>query len=110
MPSSGELRGAHGARGLDVEVVVLESEDRFGGKILSGEFRGRRVDFGPDNFLTRNPSAAELCDELGIGDDLLRSRRRARHQWLPGAGSTPMPAGLILGLPPDLSPSPAPGS
>ncbi len=89
-----------GATG-DVEVVVLEAEDRFGGKILSGGFRGRPVDFGPDNFLTRNPSAAELCDLLGIGDDLLAPATSSASVVSRGR-LHPMPAGLILGLPPDL--------
>jgi oxygen-dependent protoporphyrinogen oxidase len=89
-----------GATG-DLEVVVLEAEDRFGGKILSGGFRGRPVDFGPDNFLTRNPSAAELCDLLGIGDDLLAPATSSASVVSRGR-LHPMPAGLILGLPPDL--------
>src|ERR1035438_10086199 len=77
-PASLELRDgpAHQEGGPDFEVVLLESDDRFGGKILSREFRGRPVDFGPDNFLTRNPSANELCDQLGIGDDLDRKSTR----------------------------------
>jgi len=102
-PVSRELQDGsdHPDGASGVEGVLLESDDRFGGKILSGEFRGRAVDFGPDNFLTRNTSAAELCGQLGIDDDLVApvtssasvvSRGRLR----------PLPAGLILGLPPDL--------
>ncbi|MGO9334630.1 MAG: protoporphyrinogen oxidase [Acidimicrobiales bacterium] len=87
--------------GPDIEVVVLESDDRFGGKILSGEFRGRPVDFGPDNFLTRNPSAAELCFQLGIGDDLVAPATSSASVVTRGR-LQPLPSGLILGLPPDL--------
>jgi oxygen-dependent protoporphyrinogen oxidase len=85
----------------EVEVVVFESDDRFGGKILSGEFRGRRIDFGPDNFLTRNPSAADLCSLLGIGDDLLAPATSSASVVARGR-LHPMPAGLILGLPPNM--------
>jgi len=90
------LAGAPGA-----EVIVLESEGRFGGKILSGEFRGCQIDLGPDNFLTRNPSAAELCRELGIGERLAAPATSSASVVARGR-LRPMPAGLILGLPPDL--------
>jgi len=80
---------------------VLESDDRFGGKIASGEFRGCSIDFGPDNFLTRNPSAAELCGQLGIADDLLAPATSSASVVARGR-LHPLPAGLILGLPPDM--------
>jgi len=92
--------GSRGA-GAKVDVVLVEADDRFGGKILSGEFRGRQLDLGPDNFLTRNPRAAELCSELGIGDDLVAPATSSASIVARGK-LHPMPAGLILGLPPDL--------
>ena len=85
----------------DTGVVLLESDERFGGKILSGEFRGCSLDFGPDNFLTRNASAAELCNQLGIGDDLVAPATSSASVVARGR-LRPLPAGLILGLPPDL--------
>jgi oxygen-dependent protoporphyrinogen oxidase len=85
----------------DLEVRVLESEDHFGGKVLSGEFRGRSIDFGPDNFLTRNPSAADMSDELGLGGALIAPATSSA--WVVSRGRLhPMPGGLILGLPPNL--------
>lgn len=100
-PGDGPARAAAGGRGGEVEVVVLEADDRFGGKVLSGEFRGCRVDFGPDNFLTRNDSVVELCDQLGIGRDLVAPATSSASVVARGR-LRPMPAGLILGLPPDL--------
>ena len=69
----GEGRNGAASRGgrKNLEIVVLEADDRFGGKILSGLFRGRPIDFGPDNFLTRNPRLAELCDILALSEDLI---------------------------------------
>ncbi|MGO9584295.1 MAG: protoporphyrinogen oxidase [Acidimicrobiales bacterium] len=87
--------------GADLEVVVIESDYRFGGKILSSEFRGRPVDLGPDNFLTRNPSAAELSRQLGIGEDLVAPATSSASVVARGR-LHPLPAGLVLGLPPDL--------
>ena len=103
-PASLELRdhSSHHKGESNLEIVVLESGDRFGGKILSGEFRGRSLDFGPDNFLTRNPSLTELCDQLAIGDDLVAPATSSASVVARGA-LRPLPTGLILGLPPDLS-------
>jgi oxygen-dependent protoporphyrinogen oxidase len=109
--STGDLHDGAGVRGRDgsrlptgagnLEVVLLESDERFGGKILSGEFRGRTIDFGPDNFLTRNASAAELCAQLGIAEDLMAPATSSASVVARGR-LHPLPAGLILGLPPDL--------
>jgi oxygen-dependent protoporphyrinogen oxidase len=104
--------GKHGASGVrtggatkggrgDLEILLLEADDRFGGKIRSGEFRGRPIDLGPDNFLTRNPSAADMSDILGIGEDLVAPATSSASVVARGR-LRPMPTGLILGLPPDL--------
>jgi oxygen-dependent protoporphyrinogen oxidase len=102
-PVSRELEGGSDHEDVkpDTEVILLESDDRFGGKILSGEFRGCSLDFGPDNFLTRNASAAGLCNQLGIGEDLVAPATSSASVVARGR-LRPLPAGLILGLPPDL--------
>lgn len=91
----------HGNIAPDLGVLVLEADARFGGKVVSGEFRGRSIDFGPDNFLTRNPSAADMCDELGIGENLI-SPATSSASVVSRGRLHPMPGGLIFGLPPNL--------
>ena len=54
------------------EVVVFEARDRFGGKLRSAEFGGRRVDLAADAFLARRPEATELCGELGLTESWSR--------------------------------------
>lgn len=96
------LGAAHALSAVaDTEVVLFEAGTRWGGKILTGEFRGRRVDLGPDNFLTRNARAAELCEELGIGG-LLTPPSTSSAAVLARGRLQPLPSGLILGLAPDL--------
>lgn len=99
-PSGADPRELPNGR-RDVEVVVLEGDERLGGKILSGQFRGRPVDFGPDNFLTRDPTAAELCRQLGLGDDLAAPATSSASVLARGR-LRPLPAGLVLGIPTDL--------
>ncbi|HCB34916.1 MAG TPA: protoporphyrinogen oxidase, partial [Acidimicrobiaceae bacterium] len=86
-----------------VEVLVLESDDRLGGKIRTTDFAGHPVDEGADSFITRTPAAIELCRRLDIGPlvspaqngaFVVRTRRRTRLLR--------MPAGLVLGVPTSL--------
>lgn len=101
----GGISGLTAARCLasspGVEVVVLEAADRCGGKILTGEFRGLPVELGPDNFLTRDPSAAHLCRQLGLGEDLVAPATSSASVVARGH-LRPLPAGLVLGIPTDL--------
>jgi oxygen-dependent protoporphyrinogen oxidase len=60
------LAAAWEASGRDgVDVVVLEAEDRLGGKILTSDLDlpsgPMVVDEGADAFLARVPDAVELC-------------------------------------------------
>ena len=63
------------------------SPGRLGGKLRTTPFAGRLVDEGADAFLARVPGGRELCDELGLGDDLVSpaDRRRLRR----GGGRAP---------------------
>jgi len=90
--------GAAGPAADTPRVVLLEAGPTVGGKLRSEPFAGRSVDMGPDGFLGRRPEAADLCAEVGLGDDLVpiatsgaavlaRGRRRS------------LPAGLVLGIP-----------
>ncbi|MDA8291547.1 MAG: protoporphyrinogen oxidase [Actinomycetota bacterium] len=84
------------------EVVVLEADGRVGGKLVTTEFRGRPLDVGPDNFITRNDAATRLCREVGLGDELLApatSRAAVHARGRPRA----LPAGLVLGIPTDFA-------
>lgn len=79
-------------------VVVLEADDRLGGKILSGEIGGRRVDLGPDAFVARRPEAITLCNELGIEEELVAPGARGAFVWARGR-LRPMPQDIALGIP-----------
>lgn len=80
-----------------VNVEVVESTDRLGGKIRTSEIGGRDVDEGPDAFLRRVPDALELCEEVGV-DDLVSPARGDASVWIDGE-LRPLPSGLVLGVP-----------
>ncbi|HVC71927.1 MAG TPA: protoporphyrinogen oxidase [Acidimicrobiales bacterium] len=79
-------------------VIVLEADDRLGGKLRTESFGGRPVDLGPDAFVARRPEALALCAELGLTEDLVAPGLRGAYVWARGR-LRPLPAGLALGVP-----------
>ncbi len=67
---------------LEVEVLVLEKQQRTGGKIWSIEEEGFLCEWGPNGFLDNKPMTLELCQQLGISDQLLRSNDNARKRFI----------------------------
>ena len=88
-------------------VVLIDSAERLGGKILSTPFEGRLVDEGADAFLLRVPWATELCDELGISAERISPAvggASVAHPAARGTQLTPLPDGLVGGMPTRLGP------
>ena len=90
--------GAQGPHATTPRVELLESSHRLGGALLSEEFAGRVIDFGPDGFLARRPEAVTLARELGLGDKLRAIAASGASIWLRGELEN-LPEGLILGVP-----------
>ncbi|MGA8371396.1 MAG: protoporphyrinogen oxidase [Acidimicrobiales bacterium] len=84
-------------------VVILEADDRLGGKLQRTTFAGRTVDLAPDAFLARRPEATELCEELGISDELVPVGASGADVLARGR-LRELPAGLNLGVPTRLWP------
>ena len=72
--------------GLTVETIVLEKKDRLGGKIGSVKENGYLCEWGPNGFLDNKPMTLELCDRLGIKEQLLRSDDNARKRFIYSGG------------------------
>ena len=94
--------------GTDVpRVVLIDSAERLGGKIHSTPFEGRLVDEGADAFLLRVPWAIDLCDELGITAERISPAiggASVAHRGKRGLQLTPLPDGLVGGVPTRLGP------
>lgn len=79
-----------------VEVTILESSNRPGGTIWTERRDGFRVEIGPNGFLASKPSTYQLCQELGLGDQLVQATEAAsknRYLFLDGKLKK-LPAGL----------------
>lgn len=86
----------------DVDVTVLESSPRVGGKLLVTQLEGIAVDEGAESVLATRPEAVRLIRDAGLGDDLVHPTS-AVPQLVVGSDLRPMPAGLVMGVPTDLA-------
>jgi len=76
------LQGRARAADVDLEVKVLEKEERPGGKIWSIKDQGYLCEWGPNGFLDSKPQTLDLCADLGISNQLLRSNDNARKRYI----------------------------
>ena len=104
----GGIAGLAAARRLEAlvpeaELTLLEGDSRLGGKILTEHAAGFLVEGGPDSFLSRKVRGPELCQELGLGDELVGRRPENARTFVRRHGELhPLPAGLTGVVPTDL--------
>jgi oxygen-dependent protoporphyrinogen oxidase len=84
-----------------IDVVVLEANDRPGGKVRSVQVGDLVLPSGADSFLARKPWAVQLCKELGIGDELVAPGATGAHLWTE-RGLVAMPKQAPFGIPGDI--------
>ena len=88
------------ARDLPLDVVLLEASDRLGGVIGTRHEDGLLIEEGPDCFLTTKPGGVELCDELGLGGELIGTTTEHRQSFIVRHGDlVPVPQGFYLMAP-----------
>ena len=61
-------------------VLVLEAEARIGGKVLTRDLGGIRVEAGPDGFLA-DAGLLALCRELGLEQELVEALTTRAYFW-----------------------------
>jgi len=67
---------------IELDVKVLEKERRPGGKIRSIKDQDYLCEWGPNGFLDSKPQTLDLCEELGVSGQLLRSNDNARKRYI----------------------------
>lgn len=88
-----------------IEYTLIESSERFGGKINSEQVDGFVVEGGPDSFMTQKPTIMELCRELQLDKDLLNTNDIARKVFIWSKGKLrAMPDGVMLIIPTKIMP------
>ncbi len=82
------------------KVLLLEGNEELGGNIRTEQHDGFLYDVGPDSFLRTKPAAQELCEQLGLSEELISPRPQGARVYVALDGALhPMPEGLALGVP-----------
>lgn len=104
----GGIAGLAAARRLEIlapeaELVLFERTERLGGKLLTERGDGFVVEGAADSFLTRKERGVQLCEELGLGHELVGRRpENARSFVRSGDELHPLPEGLTGMIPTNL--------
>ncbi len=86
--------------GADLQWVLLEKSARLGGVIATEQHDGFVLEAGPDSFLSIKPDGARLCQELGLGDQLISSNDAGRKTYILVKNRlVPIPQGLEFMVP-----------
>lgn len=89
----------------DLEMTLVDPRGRTGGNIDTERRDGFLLDGGPDSFLRTKPEAARLCEELGLGADLMTTLPTAHRVYVGQHGRlVPLPSGMALAVPTRLGP------
>lgn len=93
------LAAAHRLRELlpSAQVTLFESSDRLGGILHTIERDGYLIERSADMFTTREPWALDLCQRIGLADDLINTDPRYRRAFVIHRGQlVPVPEGFTL--------------
>lgn len=96
------LAAANRIRELDpnIHVTLFESSDRLGGVIRTERFQDYLVEHGADMFTTKQPWAIDLCNRLGMADELLNTNKEHARAFVVYRGRLcPVPEGFSLMTP-----------
>jgi oxygen-dependent protoporphyrinogen oxidase len=89
-------------KGAELNYILFEAGSRLGGVIATERVDDFVIEAGPDSFLTEKPWAADLCRELGLGDQLIASNDAERRTYILLNGRlVPLPDGLMFMVPTD---------
>jgi protoporphyrinogen/coproporphyrinogen III oxidase len=88
-----------------LDVVLVESGEKLGGKIVTEQVNGFVIEGGPDSFVSYKPWAMELCRRLGLEDQLTGTNREQKATYvLCRERLIELPEGLALLAPTRLVP------
>jgi oxygen-dependent protoporphyrinogen oxidase len=86
-------------------VVLVESEPRLGGKILTVRRDGFVLEGGPDCFLAMKPGGMAMCRHLGIEDRVIGTNPELRRSFVKRHGRLhPLPDGITGLVPSRITP------
>lgn len=91
--------------GFPIQYTLVESDPRFGGKIVTKTIGDFVIEGGPDSFVTTKPWGTQLCQDLGLEDQIIPTNDHKRNIFILNKGKlTPFPGGYRLTVPTEFIP------
>lgn len=90
--------------GAALQWTLFEKSNRLGGVLKTEQREGFVLESGADSFLSAKPEAAQLCRELGLGDQLIGSNEGRKTYILVKGKLVPIPQGLEFMVPTQILP------
>jgi oxygen-dependent protoporphyrinogen oxidase len=91
--------------GASICYTLVDSEPRFGGKIITTGEADFVIEGGPDSFITQKPWGRQLCLDLGLADRLIPTNDDRRNMYVLHRGHlVPFPGGYRLTVPTEFIP------
>lgn len=82
------------------EIIVCEASSEWGGIIKTVSCDGFVMEQGPDCFISDKPWGLDLCDRLGLKNELVSTQEQFRRSFILHKNKLiPVPAGLYLTIP-----------
>ncbi len=94
------LKSAAKVHGKEVDVLVLEKNQRVGGKILTERIGDYLIEGGPDSFLPEKVWTVHLAKHVGLEGEMLPSNDEFKGTFIfSGKRLHPLPEGVMLMVP-----------
>jgi oxygen-dependent protoporphyrinogen oxidase len=79
------------------EIALFEASDRLGGALRTEREAGFLLEYGADNFISNVPWGVDICNRLGIADQLIETNPGHRRALVAhGSQLYPVPEGFML--------------
>jgi protoporphyrinogen/coproporphyrinogen III oxidase len=93
------------AAGIPIRCTVVDVASDWGGKIITHRIGDLVTEAGPDSFLSQKPAGLELCDKLGLTDQLINTNATNKRASVYSRGRLhELPEGLVVIAPDQLGP------
>ena len=85
--------------------TLIEANETWGGKIVTHRVGGLLIEGGPDSFLTSKPWALDLCEKLGLSQQLINTKEQNSKTFIYSRGQLrEFPRGLVAFVPTQIGP------
>jgi len=69
-------------RHVEVDITILEANERYGGVTRTVFHEGYTCEWGPNGFLDNEPATLKLIDRLGLSGDLIAANQKASARFI----------------------------